>query len=654
MAVNVYAGDTINPHTGNLQKILDIQESDGDPIVYAPETLKVTNGTLTDNADGTTSLNVPNLGSLAADLIPSADGTYDLGSSSKEWQDLYIDGTAYIDDMYYSGTYLFYNGEHYNWRGVIPVQQTWAQSTMKTPYNAANSPAPCTHFLEPYGIKQDGVYYCMWEYNTGADPYDWTIGGAYTTDPVNGDWTIIEPLLGPDTGAATNPDYVGVADPVFAYFEWADHPWHMWFDMYGDDGTSEDWTIGHAYADNFAGPWTKQDEDEDGVTDIVIGSDVTSFDGWNVSQPGHAPEMFVRGGVVHVINNAQGAGDEHAHYDAALYIASDNQGLGFEFDMWGPVTDDNTIDYGDSDRLGGIFDYQGILYATITSFASDDSGWIISSDGGRSWNQVGRTGDHDYYAGFFFDGTKIIAIPRSGQYFHELDLSNLSGTVATADNIQGTNIGIPMVHNVYKDYYIQGVTMEETLFDTGNVDFFDSVEVGDAVNGYSVDIHRNAATETDTKMTFYISNSMNGVMDMSDSKTLYIGNTGIGELWLCHTANDDIKCFGSSVSGETEELYLYGYRSGDAQRFLAMGCGVDAADTASFDGVSNYWLRGNVKVGEGTDGVDYTLTFDGYDDDCTLTYDEDNNILNMGDTDLTTTGNVTIGNTVLSDDFFEL
>ena len=32
-------------------------------------------------------------------LVPSADGTYDLGSSSLEWNDLYIDGTANIDTL---------------------------------------------------------------------------------------------------------------------------------------------------------------------------------------------------------------------------------------------------------------------------------------------------------------------------------------------------------------------------------------------------------------------------------------------------------------------------------------------------------------------------------------------------------------------------
>ena len=38
-------------------------------------------------------------GRFDSDLVPSADGTYDLGSSSLEWNDLYIDGTANIDTL---------------------------------------------------------------------------------------------------------------------------------------------------------------------------------------------------------------------------------------------------------------------------------------------------------------------------------------------------------------------------------------------------------------------------------------------------------------------------------------------------------------------------------------------------------------------------
>ena len=38
-------------------------------------------------------------GRFDSNLVPSADGTYDLGSSSLEWNDLYIDGTAHIDSL---------------------------------------------------------------------------------------------------------------------------------------------------------------------------------------------------------------------------------------------------------------------------------------------------------------------------------------------------------------------------------------------------------------------------------------------------------------------------------------------------------------------------------------------------------------------------
>ena len=33
-------------------------------------------------------------------LVPSADDTHDLGTSDNKWQDLYIDGVAYVDDIH--------------------------------------------------------------------------------------------------------------------------------------------------------------------------------------------------------------------------------------------------------------------------------------------------------------------------------------------------------------------------------------------------------------------------------------------------------------------------------------------------------------------------------------------------------------------------
>ena len=38
-------------------------------------------------------------GRFDSDLVPSADDTYDLGASDREWKDLYVDGVANIDSL---------------------------------------------------------------------------------------------------------------------------------------------------------------------------------------------------------------------------------------------------------------------------------------------------------------------------------------------------------------------------------------------------------------------------------------------------------------------------------------------------------------------------------------------------------------------------
>ena len=43
-------------------------------------------------------------GEVDSNIIPDDDNTYDLGSSSKEWKDLYIDGVAYVDAINFAGT----------------------------------------------------------------------------------------------------------------------------------------------------------------------------------------------------------------------------------------------------------------------------------------------------------------------------------------------------------------------------------------------------------------------------------------------------------------------------------------------------------------------------------------------------------------------
>ena len=44
------------------------------------------------------------LGVISSSLIPDKDNKYDLGASGKEWNDLYVDGTAYIDSLDLNGS----------------------------------------------------------------------------------------------------------------------------------------------------------------------------------------------------------------------------------------------------------------------------------------------------------------------------------------------------------------------------------------------------------------------------------------------------------------------------------------------------------------------------------------------------------------------
>ena len=43
-------------------------------------------------------------GEVDSDIIPDDDNTHDLGSSSKQWKDIYINGTAYLDAIDFNGT----------------------------------------------------------------------------------------------------------------------------------------------------------------------------------------------------------------------------------------------------------------------------------------------------------------------------------------------------------------------------------------------------------------------------------------------------------------------------------------------------------------------------------------------------------------------
>jgi hypothetical protein len=100
---------------------------------------------------------------------------------------------------------------------------------------------------------------------------------------------------------------------------------------------------------------------------------------------------------------------------------------------------------------------------------------------------------------------------------------------------------------------------------------------------------------------------------LAGSGYLEVRGTSPVALVLQYDGDIPIKMFSSSTEGKTQELQIYGFRTGDGvvAKSLQMGVGVDAADTASFDGVSNYWFDGTIKSTNGAllgDGgtADYT------------------------------------------------
>ena len=95
IAKNVTIGGSVNVH-GNLHANGNIT-SDGDLTLGDAATDSVT---------------------FAADvnshIIPNTDDTFDLGSASQEWRNLYVDGTAYIDTINLNGTAITHTAVRIN------------------------------------------------------------------------------------------------------------------------------------------------------------------------------------------------------------------------------------------------------------------------------------------------------------------------------------------------------------------------------------------------------------------------------------------------------------------------------------------------------------------------------------------------------------
>ena len=58
-----------------------------------------------------------------SNIIPDDDDTYDLGSSSQQWKDIYIDGVAYVDAINFNGTAITSTAAELNILDGVTSQQ---------------------------------------------------------------------------------------------------------------------------------------------------------------------------------------------------------------------------------------------------------------------------------------------------------------------------------------------------------------------------------------------------------------------------------------------------------------------------------------------------------------------------------------------------
>ena len=103
--VKSYTGDTVTISGSNI-------------LVQGKTTLG--DGSGTDTLKVRADLSLSGSAQVSGSIIPARDDKHDLGSSTNEWKDLYVDGTAYID----SGSINHIHGVYYNNDSRISVSSS--------------------------------------------------------------------------------------------------------------------------------------------------------------------------------------------------------------------------------------------------------------------------------------------------------------------------------------------------------------------------------------------------------------------------------------------------------------------------------------------------------------------------------------------------
>jgi hypothetical protein len=276
---------------------------------------------------------------------------------------------------------------------------------------------------------------------------------------------------------------------------------------------------------------------------------------------------------IHLINSGSSA-------ESSTNIYSDNNSLGFVANSVSRMTIDSS---------GKI----GIGTATPSELLEIEGGsptaLIDATSGNAAVKLEGGSGATNFYS----------MIGRTDNIF-----SIQSTAEGNVFNIASGNIGIGNITPNYK-------------FSIGSADNSDQIGIyHDNDNSYfrttdgSFIFQTDEGTDTDSRIDIRGKGTGIGeirVRDQDDNEYVeiycggglgYIRTGGVSpsDLILQNTATGNITCFQASAEGETKELKISGYRTGDALRSLQIGVGIDGADQVSFDGLSVYYFNGIVKT----------------------------------------------------------
>lgn len=261
----------------------------------------------------------------------------------------------------------------------------------------------------------------------------------------------------------------------------------------------------------------------------------------------------------------------------------------------GTSTPDSLLELRSSDALTVL---------KVHSTAADGAARLLLQNDAQTWGL--RIETDDSFAIFSEDlDAACIAIAADGTV--TLNMLDVVGEVTFDGSlvVEGSvDVADTLVVNTITEYGAGvGVTIETVPIKDGLVDGIDVSAIPTtylALTGGSItgDVYFFGVGANHGELRVYDTSDVTYTILTTEAGKGYICTEGTAPAELClqDTAHDNVKLFNNAAANETQELKIYGYRTGDALRSLQIGVGVDAADTASFDGVSNYWFDGAVET----------------------------------------------------------